>query len=409
MLDARVLQYIDDNKNELIAVSSQLVEFKTPNPPGEMQTELAVWAREWLKKSGLQVELVPTTGQGAGSPVAAPLVLGSAGEPGGKSLCFQGHYDTVRPAAGWVRDPYKPVIEGGRLYGLGASDMKGGIAAMMIAAKALIQSKFSPKGQLFFLFTPDEEYPSGPGIRHILDSNNANYDWVINGEPSGINEIHAAMKGAVWGDITIRGKSAHGSTPLRGVNAFEHFMKFNTVVEKELRPLLKLGKSPYPVTPADHQQSTLVFGGIVKGTNGARSVVPDYFMTSFDIRTQPDAGSVSIIDTLKSLFARYKENNQDISGEVRVSSEMPSYAFDPNSPFLKIITECSKKVTGREPVLTCSSGAMETSLFFSKGISAVAYGPGTWQCAHSPDEFVMIDDIIKAAKVYALCAIDYLG
>lgn len=407
LLDA-ALSYIESHRSELCALASKLIELRTPNPPGSGQGDFAVWVRGWLEEAGLVADLLPTSS--ASNPVpSAPVVIARLGPPEGKNFCLQGHYDTVGPASGWLRDPYRATIEGNRLYGLGASDMKGALAAMMMAGKALASVGFAGNGNLTLLFSPDEEYPGGPGIRFLIGQDMIRPDWLVSGEPSGLDQIHVGMKGAFWGDITFYGRSAHGSTPFWGTNAFEHFLRFARRIDERVRSLLDSGESPYPVTPPDHQRSTLVLGGIVKGTNGARSVVPDYFSTSFDIRVLPSPSQPPVLEVLEEELNSYVAEHPGITAELKVSSRMPGYVLPGDSDKIQMLMRCVAAVTGKEPTLTCSSGAMETALFVAAGIPALVFGPGRWECSHCPDEFILTDDMVAAAKVYALLAVEALS
>jgi succinyl-diaminopimelate desuccinylase len=401
-IDRSVLAWIDDHTDVLVDLTRELVSLPTPNPPGDGCDQWASTVQQWFTRAGLPASLVSTTPNGPGMRPGVMSTLGRKGT--GETLCFQGHYDTVGPASGWAGSPWDPVLSDGRIYGLGTTDMKGGIAAMMVAAAALADVGPPTCGELSLLFTPDEEFPAGPGIHTLIDSGQANFDYVIVGEPSGLSEIHLGMKDAIFGDIRVYGVSTHGSTPKRGVNAFEKYLDLASRLRSDVCPVLARQTIDLEVTPKDHPTSSLMLGGLVSGSNMARSAVPDRFNASFDLRILPGFSKASPLEMLKTVIADLKAKDLDFKADLHVSSRTPGYLLPMDSRLALTLQKAVGSVTGQIPRFTVSSGGMETSFFVERGIPALAFGPGCWECAHAAGEYVVVENLVAAAKTYALAA-----
>ena len=201
-------------------MARELIRIPSENPPGD-ESLISDFASERLRALGIQVELVVPKPK----RVNTLGVLGGAG--GGRNLLYNGHYDTV-PAGSlefWTVDPFDAVVKDGRIYGRGASDMKGSIASMIIAAKALMEAGVRLKGDLLIHLVADEETGSKHGTRHLVDAGYVSpgkVDMAMVGEGSVYKDeinVRTAVRGLQWLKIVTRGNAAHSSRPGEGVNA----------------------------------------------------------------------------------------------------------------------------------------------------------------------------------------------
>lgn len=390
---------------------SSLVAIPTPHPPGEGYETLIHFLSRWFGAEGIPYEvisvpeaelpsLLPPEGRGPRFFFQACL----EGREPGPTLYFQGHYDTVPPTPDWTRLPFQGEVDEERVWGLGASDMKGGLASMMAAMQALSRAGGPRKGKVVFLATPDEEYASGANIRYLFSQGRIRGDFAVVGEFSGLANLFVGMKGGTWGDLRVRGRAAHGSQPQKGINAFEKLSKVMGAIEGRFKPRLGLQRSAYRFLPPDCPYPTLMVGGIVRGTNAARSVVPDRAEASFDLRTIPEDREHRSVEELRGFLISLQEEDPDLMIEMEVASRFPTYAVPEDARLVRVFRRAVIEVTGQPPALSVSCAATEAAFFVQHGIPAVAYGPGLWERCHAPDEHVRIDDLVTTSAVYGRVA-----
>lgn len=401
---------------DLVDLARQLIALPTPHPPGDTYEPLARYIERWLIDAGMQVHVIQVPADElpqrlpAGASGPRLLVFGeTAGDTPGSTLYLNGHYDTVPPGSGWSRDPYQPSIEDNRLYGLGATDMKGGLAAMMLACRILTQAGAIQRGRLVFLASPDEELHTQAGLVYAFEKNLIQADYAIVGESSGSNNVYIGMKGGIWGDITVHGLAAHGSQPDRGINAFEKMAALVCSAEQRLKPKLAQRSSAYNFKPPGANRPTLVLGGMIKGANGARSSVPDKCTFSFDRRLIPEETVAEAEQELRNFLLAEQESDPELKVEIQVTFRASPMAVPTDNPLCKIIGEAISRVSRVQPSFTVCTGGFETSYFVDAGVEAITFGPGVEGCAHTADEHTTVKSLVTAAQVYALTAARLLG
>lgn len=410
-LEHQIVKHIEQNKADLIDLCCSLVNIPTPNPPGDGYERFVDFLSEWFSREKIPSEITYVPEKELSSLLSkdcfGPRLFFQAslqGREPGPTIYLQGHYDTIPATQDWTRLPFVAKVDGQKLWGLGTSDMKGGLASMMMATKALAHSGAISKGKLVFLVTPDEEFASGANIRYLFSKGKIAGDYAIVGEFSGVSNLFIGMKGGVWGDLKVKGRAAHGSQPYRGINAFEKLARVMVEVEDKFKPKLLMRKSSYRFAPPEYDTPTVMMGGILKGSNTARSAVPDRVSTSFDLRTIPEDQDHKLVTEFRDFLMTLKERISDLDLEMEVASQFPTYAVPEDSPliyaFKKVITPLIRK----PPSLSISCAATEAAFFVKHGIPAVVYGPGIWQTAHAKDEYVLVEDLEMASLVYALVA-----
>jgi succinyl-diaminopimelate desuccinylase len=258
-----------------------------------------------------------------------------------------------------------------------------------------------PKGRIVFLATPDEEFATRANIGYLFSQGKIAGDFVIVGEFSGTDNVFLGMKGGVWGDLKVRGRAAHASQALNGINAFEKLARVVVKVEEEFKPRLLETKSAYSFTPPEYKSPTAMIGGITRGSNVARSAVPDLATASFDLRTIPEDRDHRLVEDFRNFLDSLKIEIPDLDLEMSVASQFPCYALAEDSPLVQAFKEVVPRVIGKAPSFSISCAATEAAFFARNNIAAVAYGPGTWRNAHAKDEYVLIEGLECAAHVYA--------
>jgi succinyl-diaminopimelate desuccinylase len=199
-------------ETEVVSLCRDLVRFKSVNPPGD-ELEIAEYVAGVLREAGLTVEMVPHT------PTRASVLARLKGSGEMPALFYTGHLDVVPVGAEeWLHDPFEGDMVEGELWGRGASDMKGGNAAMIAATKVLATANFPLKGDLILAFTAGEEGEQLGAAEIAARPDLAPVQAVVVAEPS-YNDVYVAEKGAFWLQITTHGKTAHGSMPHLGQNA----------------------------------------------------------------------------------------------------------------------------------------------------------------------------------------------
>jgi succinyl-diaminopimelate desuccinylase len=403
---------ITASPDEVVELCSSLINIPTANPPGNGYEQFIRFLSQWFSREKIrfQVIRVPETELSSLLPKEChgPRMFFEAsveGKEDGPILYLQGHYDTVAPAGSWAKSPFRAETDGERLWGLGASDMKGGLASMMMAMKALARIGGLPAGKVVFLATPDEEFASGANIRYLFAKGKISGEYAVVGEFSGVDNLFAGMKGGIWGDLRVRGRAAHGSQPLNGINAFEKLARVIVAIEEKFKPGLQMKKSLYKFIPPEYDSPTIMMGGMLHGSNVARSAVPDRATASFDMRTIPEDRDHRLIGEFQEFLSSLREEIPDLDLEAEVASQFPTYAVPNDSPIVQTFSKAIRSVTGNSPSLSISCAATEAAFFAQKGISAVAYGPGAWQTAHAKDEYVFVKDLITASLVYAQAAV----
>ena len=403
-----------------VGLLSRLIRVPTVNPPGQGYGEIAELLRGELEKLGLRVDVhrVPDEVVEAHYPWARGhpryIVVARLGsQRPGPVLHFNGHYDVVPPGQGWSLDPFNPVVRGGRVYGRGASDMKGGIASIVAAVRALLDSGWEPhRGAMELSFTPDEETGGETGVKYMLEKGLARPSHAVVAEPSTTSRIWIGNRGAVWARVRIHGRQAHGSAPWLGLNAFEAMAEIAVWLRRHYIPTLSSRKTSLPMDDPRAAHPTLTMGGEVHG--GAKTnVVPGFYEFSLDRRLIPGEDPDAVAEELRAATERAaRETGVAAAGyrlELVVDGKAAAAYLPPSHPFIELLAETIRETLGVEPMRTICIGGLDTRYFQERGVAAATYGPGGIAVAHMPDEYVPISELVNAARVYAALAERMLG
>jgi len=406
---------IDERRDDLVELTRALIRFPTVNPPGEAYRPCAEFIGDRLRARGFAVDYVHAAGT-PGDSERYPrinVIARRIGAAPGPCVHFNSHIDVVQSGAGWTLDPFAAVVKNGRVYGRGACDMKGGLAASIIAVEALIESAATLPGTLEISGTVDEESGGYGGVHYLAERgwfSPPRVDHVIIPEPLNVDRVCIGHRGVWWAEIETHGRMAHGSMPFLGDCAVRHMHAVVDRFERDLYPKLAARRTDMPVVPPGARHSTLninsIHGGQAETTGYPAPVVPDSCRMVIDrrllIEESIDAAKAEVRELLEQLVkdrAGFRYGIRDIF-EVR-----PTMA-DRDGPVARSTAAAIRRVIGRDPEFICSPGTYDQKHIDRVGKlrDCIAYGPGILDLAHQPDEYVVIDDMVNSAKVMALAA-----
>jgi succinyl-diaminopimelate desuccinylase len=381
MSQESVLSRVDEKST--VALLQRLIQTVTTNPPGE-EIMLATWVGEYLKDSGLEVEILPFEDKRAN---VLARIKGTGSKP---ALIFSAHFDTV-PAGEipWMFDPFSATVHDRKVYGRGAADMKGGMAAMLKAAELLSKGKLNLGGDLLLVLTSGETSDCSGAKRLIQEKRISNVGAMVVSEPTGLN-VYVAEKGALWIRASTKGKTAHGSMPEHGENAILKMAKFLVDLEgfglDASHPLL--GKASLSVN--------FIRGGV------AINVIPDKCEVELDIRLLPDQSPEEVLEKLKRIGGSELEFS--------VIDFKKPVVTDTTDRFVKIAVDCVARITGKTPkpggVAYYTDGYV---LANSLNIPMVIIGPADTHMTHQHNEYVEIDRLMDAVRIFILIAMRTLA
>lgn len=318
---------------------------------------------------------------------------------GDKVVQFNGHYDVVAPGEGWkITDPFKPKKIGNKIYGRGSTDMKGGIAAFIATVSYLASTKEPLDHVVEAAIVPDEEIGGATGTGYLVNNLGSKPDWVIIAEPSGLDNIWIGHKGLIWAEVIVKGKQAHGSTPWLGVNAFEKMVYVAKYLIEEAKPVIESRKSRYVYDMPESSKATINLGGKLTAP-GSINIVPGQVSFSIDRRVIVEE---NIGDAEKELLMYIKQAASYAKTEVEVNivARSEPALTDPESTLTRTLEDKIHSILGLKARKIVCTGGLDLHYYTSKGIQAVAYGPGNASLAHKVDEYIDVDSMYKAINVY---------
>lgn len=387
----------------LAAFLAELVRARSVNPPGNEGPVAALMA---AKLGALGFETVTVE-----AAPGRPSVIGRlAGTGNGPAVLFNGHMDVQPPGNHWTRDPFAATIEGRRLYGQGAMDMKAGLAAIVYAVDAIRRAGRGLTGDVVVTAVADEVCGGHLGTGYLVANGLARADMAVVCEPTG-DTVRVAHRGALWLEIEVAGKSAHGGRPWLGVNALSKAARIVTALEDELVPSLS-GRT-HPLLPAP----SINIGSLEGGTKV--NLVADRAVLQIDRRLMPgedaDAAEAEIADLCAGLRAA---DGEDWTVEIKRLMHVTPGEIDPQAPIVKACQAAHEAVTGAPAAIGSTAGFEDAHFLLDAGIPTAMYGPyRRIEAGQDPhftnsgmaDESVDLDDVSRAARIYAQLMIDLLG
>jgi succinyl-diaminopimelate desuccinylase len=404
---------IEDKRDDLVALTQALVRIPTVNPPGEAYRPCAELLGGRLAARGFEIAYIRGGGV-VGDSEAYPrtnVVARIEGGAPGPTVHFNGHIDVVEAGAGWTREPFGAAVEDGRIYGRGTCDMKGGLAAAVIAVEALIEEADGFPGALEISGTVDEESGGYAGVAYLARQgrfSKPNVDHVIIPEPLNVDRVCLGHRGVWWAEIETEGKTAHGSMPFLGDCAVRHMGAVLARLEEELYPSLAAKRTDMPVVPEGARQSTLninsLHGGLTEDYDGLPSpMVPDRCRMVIDRRFLIEEKLEEVKAEVRGLLEALALERPNFRYALRDVMEVLPTMTDAGAPVVRAVSAQIERVLGRPAKHIISPGSYDQKHVARIGHldDCIAYGPGILDLAHQPDEYVVIDDMVQSAKVMA--------
>ncbi len=364
-----------------IQVLKDLVGIDSTNPPGR-EERIALYMADRLRELGAEVHVDQVGSERAN---AIGIFRGRKNKP---TLVLNGHVDTVPWKEGWRHSPFEGKVEGNRLYGLGAADMKGALAAMMGAYKAVREDGDRKEGTVILSFVADEERGNA-GTNHFL-STYKDLDYAIIGEPTDLR-IVTSHRGVMRYRITTYGKAGHASRPAGGINAI---YLMNRVVGK----LEELAES-WNGKKGDYFEKPSVAVTTIEGGTG-QNVIPDSCEIVIDRRALHDESLNKVRGELEAVMAQVNTDFGDFRYKIEPITEVRGWKADHRSPLVGLGSRTYEKVFGKKPELGDLGATCEATLFADAGVDAFIFGPGSIERAHTVDEYVEIDQLFQARDYY---------
>ncbi|MFQ5623841.1 MAG: acetylornithine deacetylase/succinyl-diaminopimelate desuccinylase family protein [Paracoccaceae bacterium] len=414
---------IDAREDDLVALTRELIAIPTLNPPGDRYFEICEVLKRRLSRHGFETEFVRAEGA-PGDSDRYPrwnVVARHEGRRAGDCVHFNSHTDVVTVGSGWSVDPFAGEIRDRKLFGRGACDMKGGLAASIIAAEAFIGRFPDYSGAIEISGTADEESGGFGGVAHLAEKGFFSPDrvqHVIIPEPLNKDRICLGHRGVYWAEIETFGRIAHGSMPFLGDCAVRHMGAVLNQFEERLYPALAAKRTDMPVVPDGARRSTLNINSIHGGeaepgddyTGLPAPCVPHSCRMIVDRRFLIEERLRDVKDEIRAALDDLRDRRPDLSYSIRDLHEVLPTMTREDAPIVRSLSNSVASVLGVEPDFVVSPGTYDQKHIdrIGKLRNCVAYGPGILDLAHQPDEYVGIDDMRDAAKVMALTLADLL-
>lgn len=411
-LEDQLLAAVQAETATLISTTQTLVQTPSPNPPGNV-TAVAHAARDAIQSliPSSTIKIIETA---PGITNLVAIIRGKAAVTTPRRLVFSGHLDTYPTGdpSRWTLDPFSGALENDKIYGRGVADMKGGIAASIIAAAVLARMSGSWGGEVVLALAGDEETMGTLGTGHLLEHVDEvkGADAMICGDAGSPLVVRAGEKGLLWLEVEASGKPAHGAHVHKGVNAIDRLLG----ALQGLKSLQDLAASPpeevktaiaaaKPISEplagdgeADVLGSVTVNIGTITGGTST-NLVADAASASLDIRIPMGLSTASLTQEIKQRLGSLEGVSYNITRAYE-----PSWT-SLNEEIVQHALDVSKMVTKKETVANMRVGASDARLFRAAGVPSVVVGL-TPHNMGGPDEFLEVEDLVQVAQIHALMA-----
>jgi succinyl-diaminopimelate desuccinylase len=395
--------YVENHRDELADLTLSLLGVETANPPGDTR-EIVDLIEGYLDPYPVVVERV------AVDPAKPNLIVRFQGERD-ETVLYTGHTDTVPfDAEAWSYDPLGERVDD-RLYGRGATDMKGPLAAMLFAVTAFAETGTTPATDLLFAFVSDEEVGGDAGLPALVDDDLLDADACVIGEPTceaGRHSVTVADRGSIWLTLAASGVSAHGSRPMLGENAIDRLYdavqtlreQFGTLaldVPSELEPIIEESVEYYaPTMGAEEARDLFASPSINLGTfagGDAINSVPQSARAEIDIRLTAGVQTSEVLADIRDCVADCEGISiTDVSWSVGTAETL-------DDPFVEAVASSAERVTDGRIYRRSATGGGDAKRLRNAGIPTVEFAFGT-DTVHATDEYVSVDAVVDNALVY---------
>ena len=416
----KLLALIEDKEDDLVSLTQSLVQIPTINPPGDYYADCIELLKVRLGGNGFDCKIIRAEGT-PGDTDKYPrlnIIARREGTRSGPCVHFNSHIDVVPPGNGWDEDPFSAVLKDGKIYGRGTCDMKGGLAASIIAVEALLEWMPDYPGAIEISGTADEETGGYGGVAYLAEKGwmaVPRIDHVIIPEPLNKDRICLGHRGVWWSELETFGTVAHGSMPFLGDSAIRHMSAVLEEFEQTLFPLLQNKVTAMPVVPDGAKQSTMninsIHGGLDEGFAGLPApMVADSCRLVLDRRFLIEEQLSEVKSEVKSILDGLAESRENFAYNLKDLFEVVPSMTDQNAAVVQSVTHGINKVFGRMPEYVVSPGTYDQKHIdrIGKLQDCIAYGPGILDLAHQANEYVGVTDMVESAKVMAIATHELL-
>ncbi len=378
---------------EVGVILSDLVRLPSVNPMHEAMLDppfgeaaVGAYVERFARELGLSVARQPVL------PGRENVLVILPGVDSSQPLLYECHMDTV---PGWDEgpDPFEPRLVDGRLYGRGACDVKGTLAAMLAAFRLLVRREWRPPHPIVLAAVVDEEHQAR-GVHYLVTSGIRAAGAVV-GEPTGLALV-VAHKGCVRWRLVTRGRSVHSSKAHLGVNAIDRMVDVLAELRRELGPALE--RHTHPLVGAPTLSVCTIHGGV------AVNVIPDRCVVEIDRRTVPGESLDDVTAELGMAIQKIAARRPELVVEVEPPFVVdPALGTDPAAPIVRQLAPVTRAIVGAAPLVGVPFGT-DASKLSQAGIPTVVFGPGSIDVAHTWEEYVELAEVARAAEILAALA-----
>lgn len=407
---------LQQRRDDLIALTQDLIRIPTLNPPGENYRDICEYLDRRLRASGFETQLIRAHGT-PGDCDAFPrwnIVARREGRQPGPCVHFTSHVDVVDVGAGWTVEPFGGLLRDGKIYGRGACDMKGGLAASIVAAEAFMATYPDFSGAIEISGTADEESGGYGGVAYLAEQgffSPQRVQHVIIPEPLQKDRVCLGHRGGWWAEIETFGEIAHGSMPFLGDCAVRHMGAVLNAFEDRLFPAMAARRTDMPVVPEGARSSTMninsIHGGQPENPPGSTALpshcVPDSCRIVIDRRYLVEETLDEVRAEIVGLLDDLRRDRPNFDYALRELNHVIPSMTDRDAPIARTVAEAIEEVMGRPAEFVASPGSYDQKHIdrIGKLKNCIAYGPGLLELAHKPDEYVGVDDMMDSAAVMA--------
>ncbi|UYN93948.1 MAG: ArgE/DapE family deacylase [Enhydrobacter sp.] len=369
-------------RKELVSILSDLIAIPSPYPPGT-SVEICAYAAKRLRKAGYKVEIAARQ-KGVDNVVAR-----MKGKGRGPVIAFNAHVDTVGVGerGNWKSDPFKAVVKGGLVHGLGAGNCKGSMAVQLWLAEEIARRDGPPRGELIFTFVADEENLGPNGMAYLRESGKVRPDALILGAQTE-NDLIVAERGVMWARILTRGKAAHAGNPAAGDNAILRMMRLVGALQSYYDKALA-------TRTAGAMKSTVNIGMFHGGHN--TNVVPSACAVEIDRRLLPDEKVKDAFAELKRVVENVGESKALYTVEFLTGTN--GFFAPENGRAVAAFEAAVRAKAGRKAKFLNATGVSDGRYYADDGIEIINFGPGSGAQGHAANESVPIAEMVEAAEI----------